>query len=353
MATLTIEQIDDLVLLTQKELGKMKWTDLTTDLQEYFAMPRILKKHKVKFDGGKLIQFNVMHDYNDTAKNVGLYQEDTVNVGDAFIQGSMPWRHCTTNYAYDRREVKINGSNKYKIIDMVKEKRAQALIALAALMEDNFWGKPADAHDKLKPHGLQYWITYNATEGFKGGNPSGFTDGCAGIDSTAYPRWKNWTAQYAAIDDNDFLQKLRKATRFSNFKPPVEMPNYQKADRYSYLTNWEVLNSLEKLLKVSNDNLGFDFGKYDGKASFLRRPIEWAPYLESDNGWDGPEDPLYGINWGAFEPFFLKGEYMVESKPQRAANQHTVSVVHVDCTLNYICRDRRQNFLLAKSATTA
>lgn len=339
-------QIDDLVVTTQKHLGKMRWTEIAMDLQDYIALRRILNKKKVKFQGGTEIQWNVMVDYNNTAKLTGLFAKDTTNVGDAMTTASIPWRHATTSYAYDRREVAMNRPTKVQIVDLVETRRAQAMMGLADLMEDIFWGKPDDSDDTLTPYGVEYWIVKASSgeDGFVGGNPDGFTSGCAGLNATTYPNWKNYAADYAAIDDDDFLEKLRRAARKTKFKSPVKHKDYDLGSNYGYYTNDTVLTALEKLLRASNDNLGRDFHKFQGEVYFKKSPIEWVPKLE-----DETDDPFYGINWGLFQPVFLAGEYMNEMPPQKAPEQHTVSVVYIDLSFNFRCTNRRMGgFVLSK-----
>ena len=79
---LSHDQILDLVKTTQKELGKMRWTEIATDLQEYEVLSKMLKSSKVSFATGEGIQRNVMTDISGAAKHVGLYNSDDVNVGD-------------------------------------------------------------------------------------------------------------------------------------------------------------------------------------------------------------------------------------------------------------------------------
>ena len=67
-----------------------------------------------------------------------------------------------------------------------------------------------------------------------------------------------------------------------------------------------------------------------------------APY--TTNG----TDPVYGVNWGVLKPVFLSGEYMREEGPTQVPGQHTTMQVFVDSTLNFMCTDRRRNFLLSK-----
>jgi len=339
---LAAENIADLVTTTQRELGRLKWTDLASDLQEYIALPKLMKGEKVQFDSGTEIQFNVMTDYSDAAENVGLFATDNVNVQDAMATAHVPWRHTTTNYAFDRREVAMNREPS-KIVDLVKARRAMAMIGLTVRFEADFWSKPATSADVVKPYGIKYWAPTNATEGFNGGDPSGFTAGAAGLASATYTNWQNWTAQYTDVTKPDLITKWRKAATYTNFKSPIDINDYNKGNKYGYYTNYDVIGELETLLEDQNDNLGNDLASKDGLTIFRRQPVTWVPHLDSDS-----TDPIYGINWGVFYPVFLKGEYMVETNSQKAGNQHTVLNSFIDCTYNYKCCDRRRLFVLYK-----
>ena len=63
-----------------------------------------------------------------------------------------------------------------RLVNLLQSSRVDAMTDLAELMESNFWGAPASSSDTLKPYGVPYWIVYNATTGFNGGHPSGFSD---------------------------------------------------------------------------------------------------------------------------------------------------------------------------------
>ena len=341
---ITVEQLTDLITTTQRELGKLKWTDIASDLQEYIAMQRILRKRKVRFDSGTAIQWNIMVDHVESAKNVALWAPDAVNVGDAMKTANIPWRHCTANYAVDRREIKMN-SGAAKIVDLVQTRRAQAMLSLAELMEENFWGKPATSDDETQPFGIQYWITSNSSQGFYGANASGFTSGPGGLNTTTYSNWKNYTDEYTTIDSADLFAKWRRAATFTHFQSPMKHSDYETGAKYEYFTNYAVLGEIERILELRNDNLGNDIASYDGRAVFRRTPIIWVPYFESSPS-GLPTNPVYGINWGVFNPVFLKGEYMAE-ETGKAPNQHTVSATHIDCSLNFKCTNRRRLFVLA------
>jgi hypothetical protein len=350
MAELSIDDLVDLTTVTLSTLDKGKWQDIATDLQEYVALKKLLKKNKISFDSGKAIDVNVMVDYEDSAQNVGLFHVDDVNVSDGMKRGSIPWRSTTANYAWDVQEVAVN-RNPARIIDLLKTRRAGSMISLAAKMESNFWGKPATSSDNVMPFGIQYWIVPNSAEGFNGGAAAGFTSGPAGLSPTTYTRWKNWTAQYTNVTQEDFIQKIRQAMVKTNFMSPVDdMIGGPTGDNYGYYTNYDVIYQLENVAAAQNDNLGNDVASKDGRVLFYRRPVTYVPYLDSNNLEAGEQDPFYGINWSVFQPVFLQGFYMKEGKPRPSPKQHNVVEVHWDLTYNFRCVNRRRCFIVNKSA---
>lgn len=338
------DSIADLVASVTKDLGRLKVTDLMSSLQDHVFMNKILTAKKTQFKGTTGIQFNVAIAHNNSARHVGLYSTDAVNVGDGLKQGSIGWRHTTSDWAIDRREISMNQADAEQVVDLIKERRLQGLTSLAEKMEETGWSKPADSTDDKTPYGIPYWIVKNATEGFNGGNPSGFTSGCAGLSSSTYARWANWTAQYTNVSKDDLIRKMRKASRKTNFRAPVKgRVDYSSGDDMAYYTNDNVVGTMEELLEDQNDNLGKDMASMDGQVMFRRRPVVLVPYLDND-----ATDPVYGINWGVFKIVFLKGEFMREEGPEKVANQHTVLVTHNDTSWNTVCYDRRRQFVISK-----
>lgn len=341
MAVLTAQQINDLITGTQNDLGRLKITDISYALQEYVAMPKLLRKEKVEFEGSPAIQWNVNVTTSGAARNVGLYGTDDVNVDDTLQTASVPWRHTTTNYAIERRELAMN-KGKYKIVELVKVRRRNAMTDLAVQFENDFWSKPTDSTDTLKPFGIDYWCVASQTAGFNGTNPSGFTSGAGGLSSSTYTRWANYTDGYTSVTKDDLIAKWRKAATLTNFKSPVgdEGPDeYNTGNRYGYYMNYAVLGVLERALENQNDNLGNDIASKDGKALFRGNPCTYVPQLDSNS-----KNPVYGINWGVFSPVVLSGEFMREEAMAPLSNQHTVFVTHIDTTYNYKCWDRRRLF---------
>jgi hypothetical protein len=309
----------------------------------------------VGFQAGYGLQWNVMVNQSFAAKMVGLFQVDQVNVGDVMAQATLPWRHATTNYAIERREIAMNREPR-RIVDLLKVRRADAMISLAEILETQLWSAPPSSTDSLNAMGIPYWIVPSTTQGFNGTNPSGFTAGAGNISSTTYPNWANYTDQYVDATKTDLMRRWRRAAVFCNFMSPVnaDVPTYNTGNKYGYYTSYYVIGRLEELLEQQNDNLGKDIASMDGQCVFRRNPVVWAPKIEQLNGtvpYAGsgfPTNPIYGVNWGVFRPIFLEGEYMKEQGPMMAPTQHTSMQVFVDLTFNLECRDRRRLFVLTQ-----
>ena len=333
---LSHDQILDLVKTTQKELGKMKWTEIATDLQEYEVLSKMLKRDKVSFATGEGLQRNLMVDESGAAKHVGLFNADDVNVGDVMQVMDVPFRHSTTNYAFDRRERAMNEGPE-QIVELIKVRRADAMISLAKLLEDCFW----DDHtgDNVTPFGIRYWVQGSTSQGFNGGNHAQFASGPGNLSATDFPRWSNYTDKFSNITKGDAIKKMRRAPRLTDFKSPVDIPDYRtsKGQNYRIYMNEETISAFEDVGEAQNENLGRDLASMDGNISFRRNPLVYIPKLDAETN-----KPIYLINWGVFSVFFLKGEHLREDGPLRVAGQHNVYQVHVDLSWNSLCVDRRR-----------
>lgn len=348
MATLQADDLQDLVTLTLKELGRLRWTDISTDLQEHIALPQILKKQKVQFDGGYGIQRNVMIDHTHSAKHVGLYEVDTYDVRDQMETVTIPWRHTNANYVFERRELAMNRGAE-KLVSLVKTRRAGAMIALAELMEQSFWTETT-SDDGVTPFPIWYWMT-KKTSGASAATGAGEFGGgqlWSGTDpgGLSNDRWKNWTHAYSNITKDDVVQKMRRAYRKIGFKSPVAIPSYQRGStRYVIYTNIDVMEGFEELGEAQNENLGRDLASMDGEMVFRGNAVRWVPYLDANT-----DDPIMFVDWGCLYPVFLSGEYMKEQGPDRLVGyQHTVHRVDIDTTWNLMCHDRRRLAVLVKT----
>lgn len=369
--------LGDLITTTQRELGELKYTDLSTDVQFYTALSRLFQESQVSYEAGPSIQWNLMTSNSGAAKQTGLFAVDNINISDVMATADIPWKHTTVNYAIERREIAMNRDPR-RIVDLVKVRRNDAMISLTDHLEGQFWGKPAN-DAALDMHGVEYWISdatgmttdslANGEFGFKGGVASGFTS-VAGINPTNTPRWQNGLGQFAAtdvssaantiaaltngtsavVDQPGILEVMKEAYVKCDFKPieKAPYPSYNGTpDKWGIYCGYEVLSALEIMQNRLNDRVVSRDVATDanGITSFRGVPITYVPKLDSKTG-----TPIYMIQWGAFRSVLLSGEYMKETGPDTAPNQHTVFTTHVDCTMNMQCVDRRRNALLCSAA---
>lgn len=349
MPDLSAQDIQDLITTTQRELGRGKFTLLAHDLQEFVALPRLLREKKITFGSGHGLRWNIMKQHSGAAENVGLFAERDVNVADVMTYATIDWRHTWVPYAIEDREITMN-TGPAQIVELIKVRRLDALSSLAERFEEDFWNAP-DVTDTVTPHGVEYWIVEDSTAGngaFTANLPGSHTT-IAGLDPATITRWRNWAAVYTNITKTDCVRRLREASVKTRFMNPNAAPDYNTGDMYGYYTSYSVLSTFEELLEAQNDNLGNDLASKDGRTLFRGNPVVWVPYLDDTTaGMPGENEPILGINWGVFKPVFLQGEYMREAPPVRPDKQHRTSVINVDNSYNFRCTDRRRLFTVHK-----
>lgn len=338
---LTAPQLADLVTNTLRDLGEMRFTDISSNLQDHTAMRNLLRKNRVSFESGYGLQWNVKVSQSGAAANVGLGASDSVNIPDTGIQATADWRNTTSNYAMIGQAIAMNRTPR-RIVDLVKWYRFDCLISLAELMERNFWGPPVASTDSLTPYGVNTLLNKNATQGFNGGAPSGYTT-ILGINPSVYPNWSNYTDQYVSVSRDDLIRRMRRASTFVRFKPTVDgIATFDTGEDNGYYTNYGVIGPLEEAAESQNDDLGNDLASMDGKVMFRRVGVMWVPLLESDT-----TNPVYGINWGLFKTMVLSGWWLRETSVPIVPGQHTISAQFVDLTYNFVLRDRRRHWVMA------
>jgi len=353
-----IDDLADLINVTEKDWGKGHWTDLTGDIQRYYAMPSLLKEKRVTFGSGTHMQWNVQLDDNGNARNVGMFSVDDVNVNETMKIAYVPWRHTESSWAWDMMEFKTNRTPA-KIVDLVETRVAAGMISLAKRMENDFWSAPSATTDNTTPYGLFYYLVYDdgtittacgTTGAFCAANPYPFSD-CAQIDSTSDTRWSNWSNRYVDVSEEDLLDKVRRGMDYTFFEPPVEIPEYTSSPDRAFYTVHSVKSTLERLMRMNNDNLGPDLAWKDGRVIIRRAPVFWVPQLGAGGSAvsgivDGSnadiEDPFIQIDWTAFKVAFLEDDYMDRSPAKPAPDQHRVVNQFIDCSWQPICYDRRR-----------
>lgn len=344
MAVIQAENVADFVADTLKDLGKPKFTDISSSIQRHVVMKNLMKKNRIELSSGSGIQFNVLTGQSNAARNVSLNESDNVNQVDGMSQASTVWRQTQTSYMIIRQLMSMN-REPARIVDFVKQQRIMAMISLTELFESNFWAAPS-ATDSKTPYGIPYVIVKNGTAGFNGGNLTGFSN-VYGLSNGTFANWANYTAPYTNVTRDDFIRAARKAATFTEWVPPVDdIPTPDTGDQYGYYTNYSVIQPLEEALESQNDNLGPDIASKDGKTMFRNTKVTWVPWLERDT-----TNPFYGIDWGWMKNYILRSEWMHETNIPYTPGQHNSASHFIDCTYQFISKNRRCHLVLSNGTT--
>lgn len=345
MATLA-QNMADLLLATQAELGRLRFQQIYQTLQHYEVMSKWLKKEKVIFQNGVSIQRNIMiQSQESAASHVGLLDEDEVQLQNVMRTLSANWVHVQTKWAMVYQTDILMNSGKALIYDVIKPRRAAAIIDMAQELENRAWGSAPSTTNVKLPWGVQYYIVRNGTQGFTGGAPGSHTS-VAGINPSVDTKWKNWSDTYSdEITKTGAVRSLRKAHRQTGFVSPVSVKDYRGdiSSRYRMYVGEASVAEIEEIGEGQNESLGKDIASMDGKMVFRGHPIIWVPKLDADTG-----QPVYFIDHSTFYPVCLEGDYLREGDAQQAPNQHNVFQTFVDMTYQFLCVDRRRNAVVYK-----
>jgi hypothetical protein len=337
-------ELNDLVAATIRDLDEPNLVEIATDIQEFTAADRLLRKKQRTIQGGIGVQWDVMANHSGTFENVGIGAQDNPEIPDHLVQAQADWRGSVVHWSMVGQEMSMN-AGKRRIVDLMMVREKMAMIDWVQGMEDNFWGPPVALTDDVTPWGVNTWLVKNATEGFNGAAPSGHTT--IGLNPTTYPRWKNYTGNYAAVSKADLILKMRRAARKTNFKPPVAgIPGNAGANSYGFYTTESVISTMEDILEAQNESLGVDIDPMSNKVMFQRTPLEWVPYLDADT-----TNPVYGLNWKWIQTIVLAGWWMKRTAVPVYPGQHTMSVVFLDSVYQIVFKNRRAHFVLATGTT--
>lgn len=336
--------IADMLTTTLYKLGRGRFEQIAQEIQEYFVMKHLLtKRGGVKIQSSGLgVKETLMNNDGGYSQWVGLYDEDTIVVGDYLDQMKVEWCRLTDNMAYERREL-LENKGAERVNNVIRPRRVAMMLRVAKTLEKAFFDTP-DADNELVMWGLKYWLVKNSAQGFNGGYPTGFTR-IGNVNLTKSPTFKNWTDSYTDVTKQDLIKKMRKAHRKTHWISPVSAEEFRSetGKKRQILVNEETISDMEDVGEAQNENLGRDLASMDDQMVFKKHPIRPVPYLDSDT-----TNPIYMIDLATFHPIVLKGDYLRESDAKVAPKQHNVFVVHVDLSVNTICTNRRANAVLSK-----
>lgn len=347
---LTPEQINDLVEMTLERPIKRSWVDLSLDFQNYMFSRRFFR-NQVPEEGGPVMTWILQVTNTGSARASGLFDTDNVTVKDLGQKPQIEWAKVNTSFIYDIDEPEFNDTLE-RIVDYIAMRKHSMFNDFFEFMEVAMWTLPAATADPRLPYGIPYWIVKDATAGvqdfsFGGGNPSGYTSGAAGISSTTYPAWSNGTFKYAALTEDDGLDKWSAACDKCYFQAPDSFNELAGGmPDWGFFTTHDNVQRLRRHAKASNDDIGSDVGAYRGQILFKGNIVQWVAALtEGSADSNDTTNPIYGINWRTFQWVFLRGRNQRLTKPFQRGGHHDVREVHMDSWGNFRCLNRRANFV--------
>ena len=347
MATLRLENIDD---FTQRVLARYlrnAYVDVSLGLQKYIWGSKFFNSKKRAERGGKYLAWKLRKANQNSGKNTGPYAVDETNRVNVLLEAHEGWSHQSFNYIYDLTEDDFSSPDETLVrrIDVDEQGLTNDAVTF---MESAMWSRPSSTTaDPMPPSGIPHWVIKNATEGFTGTYNSDYGDVIGNVATATVPNWRNYSGDYLQVSRDDLIEKVVNACDFCLFEAPADFPQLDKGPPdWAFFTVHSVLATMRKILSTGNDNLGPDVARWAGAVMIRGVPVTWVPALtNSESEVYDSSAPFYGINFTSFEYFFKSGWSMIKRPPKQAPNQDTVRIRMMHNIGNFVCYDRRSNFV--------
>jgi hypothetical protein len=331
-----------------------EWQDISLPLQEYKFAARLFDQSQKAEMGGENCKWKLETDYADNFQVVELYHRDSSDRKDVLTEGEAPWSLTTTNYHYDLDEAVFKRGQK-EIVDYISLREKGLMKSFFAGMEDLMFGDgPATSTTRpMSPLTLLHWIQANATEGFNGGDPSGWSGGAGSIPTADYPNWKNRTFSYAVLDHENFVKPIIRCLDKCDFKPmPMPMNDIVSGFNWEILTTYSRLELCRDLLRAGNDNIKSNLAEHYGNVFVRNVPMTWVPAWTNSSSVNARTDGIVlGVNWATFKWYYQSGRNMRKRKPFQHPEMSLVRVRCMDDSGQIVCFNRRANFRGYSTAT--
>lgn len=342
-----LEQLRNLVALTQKEESVGQIVDAIADDQDYPLYRTIMNSERVTRQGGPVFMFqvNVGSEGDGPAQSVTLNQPMDLVIRELSKRGQAPLRHVRSHYGFLRQEQLANRTP-YQIVDVVRQQRAHAATKKVQKMERLFWAEP-NPNDEVNPLPIWYYVTHNASaDGFVGGAPANYpaNHAVAGID---HPKWNNYSFRYSKVTKNDLIRHMKMAATRTAWRPPIGVPQaIPDRMRHGIFCSWETQDRFETILESQNESLGTDLDKFAGQAMFRRVPIIAIPQLSSQDG-TGGDTRVLGLNFSFLKITALSGDWWYETglREGSASEGPEFRWVMFSSTYNLVVENRRAQWV--------
>jgi hypothetical protein len=369
MAALPLQALDDFVAMNIAMYERVRWQDISMQLQEYFYAQKLFGKGEPEEQNSSQVIWDVQYDYNDNFAVTGLYDPDVSSRKDTMTQAKMFWSFVKDNYQYDLREEYFNKKPE-AIVRMIDSWEHGLDNSFFSGMEKIMFGAgPTSPTQKLPPPcSLQWWLpAYNATNitnagltntigtngvtsDFLGMDPTNFaTVGTGGIPSGQYPGWRHRVGVYSVFSEDDAIDTILECMEKCSFTPAKSYPQLvdEMNPRWDLLTTYSRLKLARKIAQSQNDNLRGELAKWKDAALIRGVPLRWVPAWTSPTFGVGRTDgPVMGVDWKAVKVWHKADLNMVKSPPVRDKDCHLVRWRFLDHSTQITFTTRRTSFVV-------
>ena len=351
---ISVDDLADLLATTLEDLPKMTF-EAPQKYQDYPMVETILR-NGVGLGSGYQIKRNWAKGETGNASHVRAYQTTEIHVDDRQLQITCPWARAQVYWTIETGEALMN-RQPAAFVDLLTSRRQDAMMDLVNKIEEALWQTLASSDDDLNPRGLAYWISpgNDGQDGFEGTHTHD-RDGneiasVAGLNAETYARWANYYKDYAGPTAADAMVKaMHKVYRNIRFKAPRTVKDLDQGTlaNFKIFMDGDTIDAYEEYTRKSNDEIGFDVGKFAGATAFSRTPLLWVPQLDTyaDSTITG-DNPIYFVNMNKFKAYKMRGMDLVESPPFKDREQHNVVTTFVDIMYALMCTERRSQGLIS------
>ena len=153
--------------------------------------------------------------------------------------------------------------------------------------------------------------------------------------------------ELAAVDRDDFVEKVINSMDLCQFMPPVQRPEIvdQKRHDWELMTTHSRLAAARRLLQLGNDNIKDDLAAHSGSVFIRGVPMTWVPAWTNSSSVNARTDGIIlGVDWNTFDWYYAAGRNMRKRKPYQHPEMSNVRVRAMDDAGQIVCYNRRANF---------
>lgn len=363
---LTAQQEHDLIQLTAERYPTTPQLEVISANTQFHVVNRWWQKDKLSIESGTEYNDLLFFDRDGNAQAGRMLPGQPINraIHKSTAKFSIPYVKAFGFWEIMHDETARNRMPS-QLKSIVIPRRMKMQIDLAKQLEEDGFGSPDSAADRVKPFGLKYWakpITADQaaldTQDHQGSLPL-YSDNtteaasCAGIvcSHADYALFRNYNARYFHDDiiggfgEEDVLRIVR-MHRHMEFEVPLIVDDWKagKFSNYTGLVPEDLLETMEIMARKNNDNLQADLGKFSGQVVVKGTPLRWAKKLDTDwfqAGTALPSYPFILLNHDYFKVLIQQGEYFRTDEPMRDADTPDVWTNYTFCVYNYVITNRR------------